>query len=641
MSEFLALGITGLITGCIYAIAACGLVVTYTTSGVFNFAHGAVGMLCAYVYWTLSVQHGWPVPLAILVVLLVMAPLLGAVIERVLIRPLGVGTTALSMTVTLGLLVLFVGMAATIWSPQQARSIPHFFSGRSVRLFDTTVTWHQLIIVICAIAVAIGLRLFLYHTRPGVTMRATVDDPSLVRLSGAPSSRYSQFGWMLGSFLAGLAGLLLAPLVNLDIQTLTLLVVNAYAAALLGRLKNLPMTFVGGLALGLANSYAIGYLPEGALLSEVGPIIPMVFLFIVLLVFAERRLETSVTRFVAPRVPGLRESLIAAAVLIVVGYSLTWVVSESTLQHLGYSVAIGLVLLSMVPLTGYAGQISLCQFTFAGIGAVVMSRFGAGDTLTGLIAGTLAAAIAGVIIALPALRLRGLYLALLTLAFAQAMDSAFFNNGNVMGIEGAVTVGRVRLGFIPTQSDPDYFTFLVVVFAILAVAMLAVRRSRWGRYLVAISDSEVGATAFGMNLTLVKLSVFGGSAGLAGFAGALLGGQNGLVGPTDFGLLVSLSALLILTIMGTRTVTGALLGGISLGVFPIIQDRFSVLRDFGYLLTGLGAVSIVKNPNGAVGGDTPAATIRRRRLAAQMARENSAAEAAATQAVEQTRVTSA
>src|SRR4051794_21113630 len=261
MTTFLSYTIVGLVVGCIYALTATGLVVTYTTSGIFNFAHGAIGMVCAFAFWDLHVHHHWPTLLAFVVVLGVIAPLLGAVIEKVLMRNLYGASTSTALMVTLGLLLLLVGIASTIWDPTKPRVIPEFFKGNSVKLFGIVVTWHQLLVVFMAAAVAIGLRLFFYRTRTGIAMRAVVDDPDLAAMAGARPYRIAQLSWAMGASLAGLAGILLAPLVSLDILILTLLVINGYAAAMVGRLKSLPWTFAGGLALGLIESHAVGWMP--------------------------------------------------------------------------------------------------------------------------------------------------------------------------------------------------------------------------------------------------------------------------------------------------------------------------------------------------------------------------------------------
>src|SRR5687768_7506460 len=223
MTTFLAYTIIGLATGCIYALTASGLVVTYTTSGIFNFAHGAIGMVMAFTFWELTVDHGWPQWLGLIVVLGIFAPALGALIERVLMRGLHGATTSTQLVVTLGLLLALIGLATLRWNPTEPRVLPEFFAGNSVALFSVNVTYHQLTMVAVAAGVAAFLRLFFYRTRIGIAMRAVVDDPELASLNGADPDRVSAASWALGASLAGVAGILLAPLVSLDVLLLTLL----------------------------------------------------------------------------------------------------------------------------------------------------------------------------------------------------------------------------------------------------------------------------------------------------------------------------------------------------------------------------------------------------------------------------------
>src|SRR5204863_536621 len=159
VTQFLAFTITGVVTGAVYAVAASGLVVTYTTSGIFNFAHGAMGMIMAFVYWQLRVHAHWPAPLALIAVLFVLAPLFGAIIERVLMRNIRGSDTGVSLMVTLGLLLFLMGLALTWWSPTEPRAMPEFFAGNSVRIGSVNVSWHELIEIGVAAAVAVGLRL--------------------------------------------------------------------------------------------------------------------------------------------------------------------------------------------------------------------------------------------------------------------------------------------------------------------------------------------------------------------------------------------------------------------------------------------------------------------------------------------------
>src|SRR5258708_6017982 len=196
MEQFLAYGIVGLSTAAIYAVIGSGVVLTYTTTGVFNFAHGAAGMLAAFTYWQLTVGWGWPVPVALAVVLLVAAPAFGLGVERVIIRPVqGLGE-AERLVVTVALLSGLIAIAQWIWNPNIARTLPPFFPAASpVRIGAAALTWPQLITMIVAVAVAAGLRVMLYSTRIGTQMRATVDDRALAGLTGADPDRAHRFAW--------------------------------------------------------------------------------------------------------------------------------------------------------------------------------------------------------------------------------------------------------------------------------------------------------------------------------------------------------------------------------------------------------------------------------------------------------------
>src|SRR3954452_11255895 len=166
-SELLSFTVVGLFTGCVYALIATGLVVTYTTTGIFNFAHGAIGMIAAFAYWQVARDWGWPTPIALALVILVLAPLLGAIIERLLMRPLRGASLDATLTTTLGLLLFLIGLATVVWDPKKPRRVNQFFRGHKVRIFSVNVTAHQLVVVGAAVAVAIALRLFLYRTRTG------------------------------------------------------------------------------------------------------------------------------------------------------------------------------------------------------------------------------------------------------------------------------------------------------------------------------------------------------------------------------------------------------------------------------------------------------------------------------------------
>ena len=602
MDIFLQFTVAGLATGCIYALIATGLTVTYITSGIFNFAHGAVGMIAAFTYWELTVEHGWPQLPAALAVLLVLAPVMGLLIEQ-LMRRLHGAPTEVTLVISLGILLASIGIAQSRWDPGEARVLPEFFSGHQVSVLGINITYHQMIVLITAIAVVVGLRLFLYQTRAGIALRAVVDAPDVAALNGAAPDRVSQMGWVIGSMLAALAGVLVAPILGgLDVVFLTLLVINGYAAAIVGRLRSLPLTFGGGLALGLIESYTIWKSPQN-LVSDLHVALPILFLFFVLLLLPEARLRVGRQTTRRPlQIPSLRSSLVGAVVFIGIGWVVSGFLSTRDTLTMGRGVIMTLVMLSLVLLTGYAGQISLCQLTFVGFGAFAMGKVAGGHSVLGLVAAVALSAIVGAIVALPALRLRGLYLALTTFAFAQVMTALFFKRDDVFSQGGALKVGRVSILGLSLKGQRAWFVFLVVVVALAAVGVLAARRSSFGRRLVAMSDSPAACATVGMSLTKTKLVVFAASAGLAGLAGALYGGNQGSVGSFDFEVLLSLVLLLQMVIWGVDSVLGVIIAGSLIALFPTIEQYFPGLRSgtLQYLATGIGVILLSRQPGGIV-----------------------------------------
>jgi branched-chain amino acid transport system permease protein len=605
MDVFIGYTIAGIAIGAVYAIAATGLVVTYTTSGVFNFAHGATGMLMAFLYWQLRVHQHWAAPAALVMVLLVAAPLYGVLTERVLIRPLDPGDTGTTMVVTIGLLVMSLGVAYTVWPVTADRTIPSFYGPYAfVRLFGNRIPYQEFITIGLAAAVAVSLRFLFFRTRIGVAMRGVVDDRPLMALNGGYPYRLNALSWAIGASLGALAGILQSGSAGgLQVLDLTFLVVNAYAAALLGRLKSLPLTFAGAMILGLAAQYLTGYVTLSGWLSNLKPVLPTFFLFAILLILRPVRLRAGAATVTnALRVPSLSRSLASgAAFLAAAALVEQFLHGGVVIGEASEGVAIGVVGLSVVLLTGYGGQISLAQYAFMGFGAWLFGKLAPGGGILGLVAVALVCAVLGAIVALPALRLTGLYLALSTLAFAELAYDLFFSQTNIMGAEDAVP--RVHLPGVSLAGSKAELFFECVVFAIFAVGILAIRRGSMGRLLMATRDSSAACATLGANLTLVKLLLFAASTAIAGVGGALWGGVEREVTSLDFEYQLGLSLVLIVYIWGCCSPAGALLGGLSLSllypqIVPHLPSRWSQL---GLILTGLGAVSLGRNPNGIIG----------------------------------------
>src|SRR5919107_434033 len=306
MEKFLVFLIIGISLASVYAVSATGLVVTYITSGVFNFAHGAIGMFLAFVYWELSINRGWPVPLALAVTLLVVAPAIGVLLDVLVMRRLVAGASvATKLVVTLALLLAFQGAALGIWGIE-LRTLPEFFPRHQYSVGTLVITWHQTITVLVALAVAFGLRVLLHRTRLGVAMRAVVDNPELCTIKGLSPNAVTAASWAMGASLAGLAAILIAPGLNLEVNTLSLLVVSAYAAAVVGRLQSLPLTFAGALVLGVSQQMVVAYVPtSNDWLANLQPALPFLLLFGALLVRPERRLPERAKTHAEPDPPPL------------------------------------------------------------------------------------------------------------------------------------------------------------------------------------------------------------------------------------------------------------------------------------------------------------------------------------------------
>jgi branched-chain amino acid transport system permease protein len=600
MHEFLAFTIVGLVIGAAYAVAASGLVVTYSTSGIFNIAHGAVGMFMAFVFWQFWIDWHWPALVALAVSVLVVAPAIGATLELVFIRRLTNAQTATTLVMTIAFMVFLIGLVQTIWKGS-ARNLPYFFGNHGFHLAGVFVTWEQLITVLTAIGVAIVLRVVLYRTRTGIAMRAVVDNRTLVGLNGGRPAWLGTLSWAIGSSMASLAGILIAPQLQLSVLPLTLLVVAAYAAAMFGRLRSLPLTFVGALALGLIQSYGVGYLPIGGFWDST-PIqglrdsIPAVLLFVVLLVLPQDRIRgsSSLLRRLNFQPPSFMRSL-QGGVLLVGGVALVALqLGPGDLVYLASGLALGLIMLSLVPLTGWGGQISLCQMTFAGLGAFAMYRVGTHGNPLGLLAAAGLAGAVGAVIALPALRLRGLYLALATLAFAECMDNMFFPTTVAFTYNGSVPVPRPAIFGLHYSSDSVGFAiFLSVIVALVAIGLSSLRRGPFGRVLLGMKDSEAACSTLGLSLTTTKLAVFALSAAIAGFGGALYGASQSVAGSTDFYSFQSLPIILLAVVWGVSTTSGPILAGLVLGLGPAFQQNLPQVPQLTFLASGLIAMVVL------------------------------------------------
>jgi branched-chain amino acid transport system permease protein len=597
VNEFVSFIVAGVVTGSIYAVTASGLVVTYKSTGVFNFAHGAVGMLMAYLYWQFWQGWGWNPVLSLVIVLFVIAPVFALAVERILMRPLYGAALSTMIVVTLGLFLVLYGLVSTVWDQTITRNLPEWFTGDQVDVLGVNLTYEELITIGCAVGVAVALWALFKLTRVGVSMRAVVDDPSLASLTGARTNRIAGFAWIVGFMLAGLAGILLAPGSGMSIAILSELVIFGYAAAIVGRLSSLPLTYLGAMILGVSESLAVGYVPANYL-NDVTAVLPMGLLIIALLLLPQAKLTVGrVVRLRPPKPASLRSTVIGAVALVAATLVVGTFVTGTNLFTLGLALTIGLGALSLVLLSGYGGQVWLCQFTFMGLGAWAMTKVGGGSSFLGLLLAIGLCAAAGGILALPALRLRALYMALATLAFAVLMDQLFFTNPSIIP-NGSMDVGRPDIFGMHFSTDRAYMVLISVIFAVCLVGVGALRRGPFGRRLVAMSDSQAACATVGMNIIRTKLTVFVVAGGMAGLAGALYGGMNRTVSFSQFSFVNSLVLFVAVALAGITVLSGAVQAGIGVAILPLIATHIPSVSGFTYILFGVGIIAVGRNPYG-------------------------------------------
>jgi branched-subunit amino acid ABC-type transport system permease component len=602
MQTFVEFTIFGLILGGVYGIAASGLVLTYNTSGIFNFAHGAEAMLGAFLYWQVRFGWHWPAPLALLVVLGVFGPLMGGVLYMVIRRGLRNTAEVTKIVVSVALMLGMLYLSVWIWNPSTPRTDEKFFGSRSgLHIVGTIVTTHELIALAAAVGIAIGLRLLFYRTRAGVAMRGAVDNPNLLQLNGHSPERLAALSWALGSFLAVLAGVLITPISGgaVEANALTLLVIDAFAAAMFGRLRSVPRTFIGAVVLGLANNYVAAYFPKTwSWASNFRISLPMVTLFLVLIVLPQDRLRGAAIERTRERsrVPSVRTAAIAGVAFVMVVILLRQLMVDSDITVFTIGLTFSVIALSLTLLTGYAGEMNLAAVSFGAIGTLIVFHIGttghglaARTTIGGIMIGVIVCAVVGAIVALPALRLRGLYLALATMAFAVFMTAMVLHDGQPHKIPllhtgfsffplGTMIIPPPKVGPIDLHEGTTFLMTVTIVFALIGVGLIALRNSSYGRRLTAMKDSPAASATLGQNLIKLKLSVFMLSAAIAGLGGILMSAAFTSVTPDHFSVFVSLALLMLVVVAGITYVSGALLGGLLAGVgFSLVVATFNAL----------------------------------------------------------------
>ncbi|MFI1355358.1 ATP-binding cassette domain-containing protein [Streptomyces sp. NPDC020898] len=574
------LTLAGLSVGSAAALTGIGLIVTHRATGVLNFAHGAIAMVCAYALRQCTVEWGWPLWLGALVTLLLLAPAIGMALERFVFRPLAVlgGDPAQTLVASIGVFVLLVGGAVLMWGPGARADAPEVVPAEP----------RGQLAVALVLAAAVGA--VTRWTRFGRQLRAVVDDRQLAVLGGIDADRVAAAGWAFGSFTAGLTGVLLAPYVRLDPYGMPLLVMEVVAVAVAARMRSLPVAVLVALGIGVAQSQLTRLHPSGwaqPLLQAVSTNLFVVALLVAALVLPGIGTRDALPRTATARVPTPPGAWIVAAVLFLLPLGF----AGSDLHTSVQVPALGVVLLSLVVVTGRGGQISLGQAAYAGLGALFTALLAAGrfpglprlPELAALAVAVLLVAPLGLLTGWPAIRRHGLALALATFAVGVGVSRFVFAQPYATS---GLSVHRPA-GF---ESDRAFY---VLELALLAGALLAtrsLRTGRTGRALAAMRDHESGASAAGVRVPSLKLLAFVAGAALAALGGALLSMGVRAFDPGAFDPVRGLLWFAAVVVLGADSTLGALLaaallvgldagarGGVAaalIGVLAVLVGRF-------------------------------------------------------------------
>ena len=643
--EFIASVVRGLTFGSVYALLAIGLVLAYRTTGVFNLAFGPQAFLAAAVYYWLTVEQNWPMYVGLAVTLFIVAPLVGVLMDRLVFRWLRSASETAKLVSVLGLYVA-IPQITFLWFGAIARSNANGVVPDGTTQYDLfdNISFQRDDIAVIAIGILIvaGLGLMFRYTAVGLRMRAVVESPRLTELAGTNSERIGMASWALSSFVAGVAGVLLAPVFagQVDYVYFSRLVVAALAAAVIGRLNSIPLAYLGGLFLGVSQQLLDKYLPTNSFLaSTLRPSLPYVVGFAVLVLtpaLARRSAYADPLAGVDPPPPALASSerppvltimTRTAAVLFFacVGFWLFGAADDVWVDRFARIAILAIIFLSITVITGIAGQVSLAQASFAAIGAAATAQLTTSQNMSVLVAifiGAGIAALAGLLVALPVLRLGGIFLALATLAFAYFFDSVILQFSWVGGGTKLFETPRPKLGNIDfgIGHDAAFLVLSLVLLTLVSVLVIWVRSGTTGRYLDAMRGSEVAAASIGIDRNRARIVAFMLSAAIAGLGGGLMmsythGGpaasiQN-VFGP-EFGLVW----IVLVVTLGARTVEGAIQAAIGFVFFaevvlptwiPWLVNHAQPFYHMSGLpaglqpiLFGLGALTYARHPEGVL-----------------------------------------
>lgn len=638
--------LSGAMRGLAIGVLAVGVILVYRSCRVINFALGELGALCAAGFVRLTVNWHWNF-YAALVVTVVAGAILGGLLELALMRRLAKAPRVVLLVATIGAAQLLLFLQFVLPGIASYRAFPTAFA-RQWTVGGVVVRAEHLVALVVFPVIVAGLAWFLNRSRHGVAVRAAADNPDAARLAGISTTRVSLVVWALAGALAAVAAVLSAPLAGANVAGTGDLgpgiLLRTFAAAVIAGMASLPRALVAGVVLGVVEAVLFFNNPADPGLIN-GVLLVVVLVAVLVVSVRQRGLGVREGFSFSPRVRPVPPALlthwwvrhhtrIGAALALLVAVLLPVLVTSPSRQFL-YSrvVVMALVALSLTVLTGWAGQLSLGQFALVGVGGMttytlVQNRLA---FPAAVIVAAAVTALVAVVVGAPALRMRGLFLAVSTLALAVAapwiLSQGVFRDADHL----SPLLRRPTIGGVSLASQQTYYYVCLAVLAVATVAVSRLRASGLGRALVAVRDNELAASAMGLSPSRVKLFAFAVSGGLAGVAGGLFVGLLVQFTPERFTATASLEVVAIAVVGGLASVTGAVLGSLFVVGLPAF---FPGSPEVALLTSGAGLlVLLLYFPGGLVqilfnGRDAALAALARRLPAAEPGRSAVAADGA-------------
>jgi branched-chain amino acid transport system permease protein len=619
--------IAGLVVGGIYALASSGLVITFVSAGVLNFAFGSIAYTVARTYYYLHVQHHWALLPSVLLCMFVLGPALGAFLFIVLFRHLTLASTLVKVVITIGLSVALPPIVILLFGDIQIALAPGI-APQPVHIFHvlgSSISMDQLLVYISVAAIlGIGF-IVLRFTAAGLGVRAMVDSPAMTSLSGGNPFGISLVVWMVSTFLAGVCGMLLAPIIGLSAAAFTQLIAAAFAAVVAARLRNLGVAIAVSFAIGIAGSVLQYWLPPASTLTTaVLPSVPFVFIVVFLVYHIVRAGRVSegdgvggaLDRAILPqggaRLGASAEPATGGDVdprirkwAPIVGFAFVLILPN--LLHpfwvglMAQAVAVALFMLSYTLVTGEGGMLWLSQITFAGIGALVAAQLATRHgwpVLLAALASALLVAVLGTLLGLVTLRLGDVYVALVTLTAGLLVEGLVFTRPVFLQQGVGVVLSRPKFA----NSDKAFVYLGLAAVIVVSLLIVNVRRSTAGLALNAVRWSETGARTLGISVVQMKLLVAGLAAFVAGLGGAFMAMQTKVALGDNFSVYFGFVLLTVLVTIGVRSCFAAVVAGLSFVMLPQLLEEWLSPKfiQFAPILFGIGAIQLAKHPNGVM-----------------------------------------